>query len=164
MNYLPESDGCWVCGQENPVGFHIRLRLDGEAVTAEFAPQTIHSGYTGVVHGGVLAALLDEAMSWAACVKARRFCLAAELKVRFLKPTPPGEALVVKAAASEPCRGLISASAEVVGRDGITYARADGRFAPMRLEDSLRVVPHLRFSEDTVPLEELLDGTEGLQR
>lgn len=158
MTYLPEFDGCWVCGQSNPAGFRIRLQVRDSVVTAEFAPQAEHSGYGGVVHGGVLSALLDEAMAWAACVRARRFCLAAELQVRFIKPVPPRRILVVKATASEGQHRLINASAILSGTDGTAYARSAGRFVPMPLEDSLRVVPHLRFGDDTISPQDLLDG------
>ena len=81
---LPHTAGCLVCGRDNPHGLRLDLHVDPETgiVRIEFAPRREHIGFEGVVHGGVLATVLDEAMVWAATWAARRFCVCAELTTR----------------------------------------------------------------------------------
>jgi len=52
---------CIVCGKENPIGFKLDFRQEGETVKAEFTPGEFHQGWPEIVHGGVLGLLLDEA-------------------------------------------------------------------------------------------------------
>ena len=59
------DDGyCFACGRDNPIGLHLSFQLqdDGTMVT-EFVPKKEHQGYSGVVHGGILATLVDECMA-----------------------------------------------------------------------------------------------------
>src|SRR5438045_9609869 len=92
---LPNYEFCYVCGHANPLGLNVRFRWEGEAVTTRFRPDPLHAGYPGRLHGGVIAALLDETMGWAPCVAAGRFCVAVELNVRYLKSAPPDRELMV---------------------------------------------------------------------
>jgi uncharacterized protein (TIGR00369 family) len=160
VKYLPEFDGCFVCGRSNPVGFAVRFRVDGGEVVSDVLLGETRGGYTGIAHGGVLATLMDEAMSWACCVSRKRFCLAAELNVRFLKPTPVGCKLRVHARVSDGNSRVLRTESWISGEDGSIYARAWGRFVPMSLQESLAMLPHLRFGEDTLAPSELLEGAE----
>ena len=54
---------CFVCGVNNPIGLHLDFWMDGEQVWTDFTPGREHQGYPGVMHGGLVATLLDE--SWA---------------------------------------------------------------------------------------------------
>jgi len=67
------SRGCLVCGRENPQGLHLHLDVDEETgvVRCEFTPLGTHIGFEGVVHGGILATVLDEAMERKRPLKAR---------------------------------------------------------------------------------------------
>ena len=58
------QSGCFVCGQNNPHGLQIRFQrqADGE-MTATWAPASVWEGFHGIVHGGVVSTVLDEAMS-----------------------------------------------------------------------------------------------------
>src|SRR5437773_12543515 len=62
------ANRCFVCGQDNPIGLKLKFSRVGEGVWAEFTPSDLHAGYEGLVHGGILAALIDDAMAnvWAA--------------------------------------------------------------------------------------------------
>ena len=58
----PNSLKCFVCGLENPYGLHLRF-FDSEPgeVIAEVTVPEQFQGYPGIVHGGIIAAMLDEA-------------------------------------------------------------------------------------------------------
>ena len=80
---LPNSAGCYVCGDANPRGLGVKFEVEGGVVTARFIPHRDHCGYNDRVHGGIIAALLDEVMGWAPSVIKRRFCVAAEIATHY---------------------------------------------------------------------------------
>ena len=81
---LPGFPHCFVCGAENPRGLRIPFAAKGDGVEAEYTAESEHVGYEDVVHGGIISALLDEAIIWAVYVSTGRFGVTAELCIRFL--------------------------------------------------------------------------------
>lgn len=53
---------CYGCGAENPKGLHLRKAYAGDRSRIEFDVLPEHSGYPGLMHGGVTCVLMDEAM------------------------------------------------------------------------------------------------------
>jgi uncharacterized protein (TIGR00369 family) len=86
----PNSRMCFICGLENPAGLHLRFYDDGEdEVTCDFTVTPKHQSYPGRVHGGVIAAILDEAGGRTAAVRDHnRFLVTASLDVRYRRPVP----------------------------------------------------------------------------
>jgi len=83
---------CFVCGRENPVGLHLHFYEDPEAHQI-IAPLNIpekYQGYPGVVHGGILATILDETTGRAINVgrDEEQFWVTAKLEMRYRQPTP----------------------------------------------------------------------------
>lgn len=83
---------CFVCGRENPVGLHLQFfenQEDGQVVASVYIPDT-YQGYPGIVHGGILAAVLDEVSGRALMVATEDdpFWVTAKLEVRYRRPTP----------------------------------------------------------------------------
>jgi acyl-coenzyme A thioesterase PaaI-like protein len=117
---LPHTAGCLVCGRDNPQGLKLDLHVDPETSTVrvEFTPCPEHIGFEGVVHGGVIATVLDEAMVWCATWAGLRFCVCAELTTRFRKEAAVGRALIVEAKVESSRSRLITTTAEV--RDAAT--------------------------------------------
>ena len=65
MNSQPNSEICFVCGRSNPVGLYMRFEDDGDGdgegeVISQYTVPERYQGYPGIVHGGILAAMLDE--------------------------------------------------------------------------------------------------------
>jgi hypothetical protein len=56
---------CFGCGRHNPIGLHLVFDADGEGVATRYIPRPEDQGFPAVMHGGLLALLLDEAMFWA---------------------------------------------------------------------------------------------------
>ena len=84
------QNSCFVCGADNPRGLQIRFRTKGDGlVEAEWTPPSEVEGYQGIVHGGVVAAVLDEAMSKAVAATGSP-ALTAHLEVRYRRPVPSG--------------------------------------------------------------------------
>src|SRR4051812_15254316 len=97
MQILPHTKSCFVCGEANPSGLRLRFETDGRVVTSRFTPRREHIGFKDVVHGGIIATLLDEVMVWACAVQTKRFAYCAELNVRFVRAVHPGDETLASA-------------------------------------------------------------------
>jgi acyl-coenzyme A thioesterase PaaI-like protein len=131
---LPYTRDCFVCGADNPYGLHLRFRREGDEVLADFIPQPHHAGFRGIIHGGIISTALDEVMFWAAASEKRKFCLAAELNIRFLKKVSVGQKLVVVARFESDRGRLWESSAELRDEHGTVYASATCKQVPMSLD------------------------------
>lgn len=122
------QSGCVVCGQENTHGLHIRyVRERDGAITAEWRPTNHWEGFEGIVHGGIISTVLDEAMSKA--VAAMNYeALTGELRVRFRHHVAAGEDLRIRGWVVEKAKRLIAAEATLTGADGSERAHAWARF------------------------------------
>jgi uncharacterized protein (TIGR00369 family) len=117
---------CFVCGPENPHGLHATFEYgDGKAST-RLVPRPEHQGYTGVSHGGVVSALLDEAMVYAAATLGN-WVATAELTIRFRRPALTAEELIVTAEVVGQQRRLIECRAEARSADGTLLATATAK-------------------------------------
>jgi uncharacterized protein (TIGR00369 family) len=148
---LPYTRDCFVCGAHNLHGLHLRFRREGNEVLAEFTPQAQHAGFRGLVHGGILATVLDEAMFWAAASTTKRFCLAAELNVRFVSKVVVGQKLTVVARLRADRRRLWESSAELRNEADAICARATCKQIPMTLEEMKQAA--VDFLPDAATLE-----------
>jgi uncharacterized protein (TIGR00369 family) len=94
----PNSRMCFLCGRQNPVGLKLDFYEDLETgqVQVEFTVPDEYQGYPGVVHGGIVAAVLDEVSGRAVMVRGSDEDLMATLKltVRYRRPTPTETLLV----------------------------------------------------------------------
>lgn len=88
---------CFVCSPLNPFGLSLRFKkLDDGSVIAAFVGHPTHEGYRGMVHGGIVATLLDGAMTQCLFADGIR-APTAELKVRFRHPMALGEQVRIRA-------------------------------------------------------------------
>ncbi|HZK81192.1 MAG TPA: PaaI family thioesterase [Humisphaera sp.] len=139
---LPHTAGCLVCGRENPHGLHLSLHVDPETgiVTADFTPLPQHIGFEGIIHGGVLATVLDEAMVWAATWAGRRFCVCGELNCRFRQSAAVGTLLRVEAKIESVRSRLIETTGAITDAAGTIYTSATGKYVPVTPERNAHVV------------------------
>jgi uncharacterized protein (TIGR00369 family) len=146
--YLPHSSGCFLCGDENPAGARARFFVEATEVRGEISLPRHMNGYRNVAHGGVLAALLDETMGWAATVfgKLHPMYVTGELTVKYLSPVPVGETIEVRSRLLEDAGRLALCEGEIV-RLGKICVRGRGKFLPMSREDTAEVMPYLRFHD-----------------
>ena len=91
----PDADGCFVCGPANPIGLKITFRLDGDVCRAEFTPQSVHQGYDGVTHGGIVFSVLDDVMANWLFLKGIR-AYSARSEIRYRDPLPVGTPLLLE--------------------------------------------------------------------
>ena len=100
----PNSYHCFICGMENPVGLHLHIyeTAPGEVESTYIAPDHFQ-GYPGVLHGGIVAAIIDE-LSGRAHMGSDplnpRFMFTARLDVKYRKNVPIGKLLKIIGKAS----------------------------------------------------------------
>ena len=135
MQELPHTHSCFVCGESNPLGLKLRFHTDGRVVTTRFTPREEHIGFKGVVHGGLIATVLDEIMVWACAVQTKRFAFCAELNVRFVSPLSPGEEILVTGELLENRRNRIFETKGLVqATSGKLLAEGTGKYIPIKPE------------------------------
>ena len=137
--YLPNSTGCFVCGETNQAGLQARFYVEDGIVKTPFTVRPEHCGYENVAHGGVLAAALDECMAWAAARAIKRCCVTAELTVRYVKRVSGDARLTVVAEVIKSNRRLACVRGAIEDEAGACYARAEGKFMPLSVEETLAV-------------------------
>ena len=130
---LPYTKNCFVCGAQNPHGLGLRFRQEGDEVVSDFIPTPHLAGFRDIVHGGIISTALDEAMFWAAACRMKRFCLAAELEVRFVRKVTLGQAYRLVARFEADRRRIWLSSAELRDAAGQQYATASCKQIPMDL-------------------------------
>lgn len=64
------------------------IHRDGDVVRAIFTPQKCHQGFPGILHGGIVSAALDEAMSYACVLIGGHWSATLKTELRFRRPAP----------------------------------------------------------------------------
>jgi len=127
------DDLCFVCGQQNDGGLRLRPRSEEGRCVIEWVPASRYQGYAGVLHGGVISTLFDEAMAHAALSVAGPSPTAG-ISVEFVKPVAIGRPIRIEAAVKERRRRILRTEAEL-RQDGEVRARATGTFVAVRSAD-----------------------------
>lgn len=121
----PQSRLCYACGTENEQGLHMRFRREGDRTICDYTPCQFQQGYPGRMHGGVVSALIDETLAWAA-YHAAKWAATARLNVRFRKPIYLDGPLHIEAWVVRNRARLIEARAEVRDAEGVLLAEGEG--------------------------------------
>jgi acyl-coenzyme A thioesterase PaaI-like protein len=140
--YPDDFAHCYGCGRLNSVGLHVRTVWEGDATVAWFTPRPEHTAFPGVVYGGLIASLIDcHAVGTAAAfveraagrtigeVPSPRY-VTASLKVDFLRPTPLGPELELRASATEIGSRKVTVDVELSAA-GVVTARGTVIAVPM---------------------------------
>ena len=134
MRKQANSHGCYVCGLENPFGLKLKFYWDGpERVVCNHVVPEHFNGYPGIVHGGVVATMLDELVGrvFIGDPPDLRFLYTAKLTVRYRKSVPTGQPLHMVATAVRDRGRMAEAKAELYGPDGELLVEADGLLVEM---------------------------------
>lgn len=124
---LKDNQNCFVCGEKNQAGLMLRFIVNrpDKSITTEFVPTRIYQGFADIVHGGIIAAVLDEAMTKLA-FSLGMDAVTGKLTVRFKHPLMVGERIVATGRIVKESGRGIEASAQAVKDDGTVVAEAQG--------------------------------------
>jgi len=124
---------CFICGLENPVGLHLHIYEvePGVVETTYMAPEHFQ-GYPGVLHGGIVGALIDEISGRAhmgSDPNNPRFMFTAKLEVKYRKNVPVGKPLRIigkagksKSRSAEAWAGIYDAATNELLAEGNTLS------------------------------------------
>jgi hypothetical protein len=128
---------CFVCGGGHPFGLQLEFaRREDGSVEAAFDCREAFEGYPGLLHGGIIASLLDGAMT--CCLFAHgRQGVTGELKVRFRHPVATGREAMVKAWIDRSYPPYHLLKAELIQGEWIK-AKAAGTFVERALFEAKR--------------------------
>jgi len=127
---------CLVCGDRNQFGLHAHFyNLEDGSICADFCTTKEHQSYPGRVHGGVISAILDEAIGRAVQNdQPDIWGVTMELNVRFRKPVPIGVPLRVLGRLDKQTSRIFDGSGELLLEDGTVAAEATARYASLPVE------------------------------
>ncbi len=119
--------GCLLCGSKNPLSMHLHFAVDAQQIVhASFQAHDMLQGYQGMLHGGVICALLDAAMTHCLFSQAIE-AVTGELHVKFVLPVSCRAMLSLRAWVEKACNPLYVLKAELSG-DGLLLASAEAKF------------------------------------
>jgi len=128
---------CFVCSQSNPMGLGLEFTVhDDGSVSASLHGHPALEGFGGCLHGGMIASLLDGAMT--NCLFAHgRVAMTGDLRVRYRKPVLVGQEMIIRAwiTDSQPPLHLLEAELK---QEGCIKAIASAKFMERNERDNCR--------------------------
>lgn len=126
----PNAQNCFVCGLSNPLGLKLRFfqASPGEVYSLVTIPDDYQS-FPGVVHGGIIAAILDEAAGRSQMYndpdRDVRFMFTASMQIHYRKNVPTNTPLKLVGTAQKRKQRSAQARGEIFSLDGELLAEAD---------------------------------------
>ena len=132
-DYHGPQNHCFGCGPGNPVGLklHFEPAEDNASVSCSTTVSDQYEGPPGYLHGGIIATLLDEAMS-----KANRTrgitAMTRQMQVDYLRPVPSNSPVQITGQVTRSEGRKHWTTAQIQNASGVTLARASGLFIALR--------------------------------
>ena len=125
--FWADDKQCLVCGSANPIGLKLLFRVEGDELVTEWVAEKRFQGYADVLHGGIIATILDETMVNLPWKRDSVPVISAELNVRFIQPAKIGERLIFRAKAGDVSKRLISTTSICKTASGTLIAEATAK-------------------------------------
>lgn len=143
MKKLLEYRNCFVCGKESRNGLKLDFEVTEKGARTFYTPDDDYEGFKGIVHGGVLCALLDEIMWKAVNGRTGAVTVTVKLEVRFKRPAVIGTTLSVEGELTGSRKKLYETRAVIGDPEGNIIAEATGLFMELAEADTARMVENL---------------------
>ena len=138
---------CFGCAPTNHIGLQLNIYRVQDTYTSVFALGANYESYPGVVHGGIVATVLDEVMSQAIYQDCGRVAYTVGLRVRYGQPLLSGVTHVATAQVTHRTATQFSATARVDKQDEGLVAAANATFYPVPDHELIRLRMRLRNPE-----------------
>jgi acyl-coenzyme A thioesterase PaaI-like protein len=127
---------CFVCGLENESGLHVKFYSEAPGkVRVDWTAPERFQGYPGHLHGGIAAALLDEAAGRTVLGgDSLRFFVTLKMELRYRKPVPIGVPLVIRGEIVRDRGRIVETHAAIHLPDGSVAVEAEVWVAEAPLE------------------------------
>ena len=142
---------CFACGDRNEHGLHMRFERDPDgpegSIICRYTPRPADQGFPGVLHGGILSTLMDEAMAWAMWAKSRALGVTAKMETRYRQRVDADAELTVHAVVTEERGRRIQVEAAIAGPDGSVLVESSALFLRLPAEEEQRVAQALGWAD-----------------
>ncbi len=123
---LENDEMCFVCGKRNQDGLQLDFELVGEdGIRTEFTPQKRFQGWKDILHGGIIATILDEVMVNVAYLR-KIMAVTVKLEIRLRKPVAVGERLIFRGQILKQGAKTLDVKAWAEQENGAVVAEATG--------------------------------------
>lgn len=123
---LSDDKMCFVCGEKNQHGLKLEFSLEKKVLKTRFKTEKKYQGYTDIIHGGIIALIMDEMMgnlAWRLGIPA----VTAEISVRFKQPVYVGEELEFTSCITKEQGRILLMEANAKKVSGTIVAKATGK-------------------------------------
>lgn len=136
LQKLPGSPGCVICDNNgsNPRSLALGIFWNpaDQTVHIPCTPDETWCGYAKIVHGGLIASVLDEAMAWVVKQVCGDWAFTADYHIRYKAALEPGREYTAVARVTERNRRTITVQATCLDAAGNPVAQAEATFLPSR--------------------------------
>ena len=150
LNDTTDYQRCFACGQRNPYGIHMVFRREDNTIVSDFSPREAYQGFPGILHGGIVAVVLDEALNRTSLLAEQpAWTMTGRLDIRYRRYVPYGPLLRVRATLGMQRRRMTQASGRLTlaADESVVFAEAQGSFMGLdtaALEEVSRNYPAMR--------------------
>jgi acyl-coenzyme A thioesterase PaaI-like protein len=99
----------------------LNFKWDGKTARTEFTPAEVYQGWPGLLHGGIIICILDEAMAYAARFEGMN-CVTAKIKAELKRLALIDESLIITSSVTKKTRKLVKTKANISLTDGTLIA------------------------------------------
>jgi acyl-coenzyme A thioesterase PaaI-like protein len=139
---LPDYQ-CFGCSPRNDSGLRLRFEADGEDLVTTFTAERRHESYPGVLHGGLIGVVCDEAMGNLIVLNLGLAAFTVTQRTVFVTPLRIGETYTCVARLRKPVDGdVVRAESEIQDADGVLVASSTASYRTTDLSSALR---HMRI-------------------
>ena len=122
---------CFACGSNNGVGLRLNFhKQEDGSVSGDFFADPKFEGYSGIIHGGIIATLLDSAMTHCLLMKDIP-ALTGRLSIKYSIPIRTGAAVRLEAKIVNQIHGVFILEGKALV-DGKRVARAEAKYRSMK--------------------------------
>jgi len=156
LNDTTDYQRCFVCGQLNPYGLKMVFRCEDNTIVSDFRPGEEYQGFPGVIHGGITAAVFDEALNRTSMLTNQpTWTMTGRLEIRYRRYVPYGPLLRVRAWLDTQRGRMVQASGKLTLADdeSVLFAEAQGTFmalSPEMLDQVMKDYPGIRAFFDNM--------------
>ncbi|MBI4772770.1 MAG: PaaI family thioesterase [Deltaproteobacteria bacterium] len=138
MTEYQDDQTCFACGNRNPIGLHMKVEYGQDRAFCRLRIPSEYQGWSKVVHGGIIATLLDEIMAHAVLHFVGQG-VTGSLNIRFRSKSPTEEPLDIIGWVDRIKRRVVEARGEIrLASDGTLLAQGESRFMLLPVQEFAR--------------------------
>lgn len=130
-NNEPEYDNCFVCGKNNSRGLKLEFSCDQESAWVDFTLDSSLEGYPGIIHGGIVATLLDEVMAKVLLFHGVK-AVTTRMCTEYKKPVETDKKYRVRGVITRERSRIVDCEANITDENGNLRAKAEASFYRVR--------------------------------